>query len=117
MWTVWSVRAVAAEAGGLDSGLIPAVWTFLGIVVITLGSIAVQSMKARSERSIHQPMIPAGVDSSLVVSLAREQGQLEQRVDDHDEAIDQINRRRTRDRKDLDAILTYLDCNEPGWRN
>lgn len=117
MWTA------AVGTSDLATALIPAVWTFLGIVVVTLGSIAVQASKSRSER----PDTPTadGATSLLQVArdVARDIGQLDQRADDAD-ARDQLQDRELRDQRDvldehharITAIEKRLDRDVPGWR-
>jgi hypothetical protein len=93
----------AAESGDLAAALIPAVWTFLGIVVVTLGTIAVQAQKSRSERP---PLPGAGGDHELYERTAV----LRQRADDADER-DEVQDRR------LDQIERHLDLDNPNWRH
>lgn len=96
-----------ADSGELATALIPAVWTFLGVVVVTLGTILVQSMKARSERSSasQQTSPPTNGNGSAAAQLlqvardvARDIGQLDQRADDSD-LRDDIQDRELRDQR------------------
>jgi hypothetical protein len=110
---------IEAATGDLVVALIPAVWAFLGVVVATLGTVFVQAMKSRSERS-SSPQGPAAHDGASLMQVAREVardiGQLDQRTNDNDEAIDLIDRAQSTVRRDLDDVLTFLDRKEPGWR-
>lgn len=117
MWT-------AAEAD-LATALIPAVWTFLGVVVITLGTIAVQSLKSKSDRADTPPPSNGGGSSLMQVAreVARDIGQLDQRAADNDQR-DQLQDRELRDQRDvlddhherLTVIEKHLDADHPGWR-
>lgn len=95
----------AADSGELAAALIPAVWTFLGIVVVTLGGLFVQAMKGRSERS-SAPVTPPtnGNGNGSLIQVAREVahdiGQLDQRADDNDER-DDIQDRELRDQRNV----------------
>ena len=97
----------AAEAGGNGDALILAVWAFLGIVVTTLGTIAVQGLKGRSERTTASP--PSPLDNASLLQLMREHGALFQRADDSDERDEMQDRR-------IDDIERHLDRNDPEWR-
>lgn len=102
---MWSV---AADSGELAAALIPAVWTFLGVVVVTLGTIAVQALKSRTERSAVASRPPA-TDSTVLIEIARDQGVLGQRADDSDDRDDLQDRR-------LEALERYNDHRDPEWR-
>ena len=110
MWTA------AGDSGELATALIPAVWTFLGIVVVTLGTIYVQARKERADRrsgpvTTSEPVAPSnGNGTTHLLTLAREVGQLDQRANDTDEAIDLQDRR-------LNRIERYLDTDDPEWRS
>lgn len=119
---------VAVESGDLAAALIPAVWTFLGIVVVTLGTIAVQSMKGKAEPS-STPTAPHngnGGASLLQVArdVARDIGQLDQRANDADER-DEMQDRELRDQRHvldehhdrLKALERFHDRHDPGWRD
>jgi hypothetical protein len=116
----------AADSGELAAALIPAVWTFLGVVVVTLGTIAVQALKSRAERS-GTPASPGSSDSSLLQvarDVARDIGQLDQRANDNDERDDMQDRELRDQRNVLDehhARITalerrYNDHRDPDWR-
>lgn len=114
---------ILAAESDLAAALIPAVWTFLGVVVVTLGTIAVQSMKARSDQS----STPAQTNGSSLMQVARDVardiGQLDQRANDNDER-DDVQDRELRDQRNvLDehharivALERYHDKRDPGWR-
>ena len=108
---------VAAEATGPADALIYAVWAFLGIVVTTLGTIAVQGLKSRSERqsTTSSPPTPSGP-----VDLTRHAERIavvEHRADDSDERFDVMDRalRGLDDR--VERLERYHDHNSPGWRD
>ena len=108
---------MAADSGDLATALIPAVWTFLGVVVVTLGTIFVQSMKSKSERA--DPAPPANGSSSLLQvarEVARDIGQLDQRANDNDERDDMQDRHLDRNDDRLEALERYNDHRDPGWR-
>lgn len=120
MWTE------AAESGDLATALIPAVWTFLGIVVVTLGTIAVQAMKGRKEDTVIPPPSNGNGSSLLQVArdVARDIGQLDQRANDNDER-DEVQDRELRDQRHaldehhlrLKALERFHDRHDPGWRD
>jgi hypothetical protein len=118
VWAVWAVGEESGISAVVDptTALTSAVWTFLGLVIVTLGGVVVELIRTRGSRLVSQPAIPAGFDASLLMTLAKEQGQLVQRAEDCEEAIEEIDRGREHDRKDLDAILRFLDCEHPNWR-
>lgn len=98
----------AADAGGNGDALILAVWAFLGIVVTTLGTIAVQGLKGRAERRTTQSP-PAPVDNASLIQLAKDIGQLDERASDSDDRDEMQDRR-------LDRIERHLDLSDPDWR-
>lgn len=103
----------AAEDGGASAALIAAIWTFLGIVVTTLGTIAVSAMRNKHERrssSTTSAAPPSPTDATVLISLAKEQGILHQRADDSDERDDYQDRR-------LDRLERWAeDQDPPGWK-
>jgi hypothetical protein len=105
---VWTVAA-----DELATALIPAVWTFLGVVVVTLGTIFVQSIKSRSERPSTPPAPTHNGDGASLLQVARDVahdiGQLHQRANDNDERDDWQDKR-------LNAIERHLDDRNPDWR-
>jgi hypothetical protein len=103
LWTV------AADSGELATALIPAVWTFLGVVVVTLGTIFVQSIKSRSERTSTPPASNGNGNGTALIEIARDQGVLTQRADDSDQRDDVQDVR-------LNAIERHLDTRNPEWR-
>lgn len=108
MWTV------AADSGELATALIPAVWTFLGVVVVTLGTIAVQALKSHADRTPDTTSSPAHTDGGAALlqvarDVARDIGQLDQRANDNDDRDDMQDRR-------LEAIERYNDHRDPEWR-
>lgn len=109
---------ILAADGELAAALIPAVWTFLGIVVVTLGTIAVQSMKSRSDgRSTPPaPAIPVNGNGAALIQIAREQGMLHQRADDSDERDDMQDRALHNHGDRIEALERYNDCRDPDWR-
>ena len=110
---------LTAAEGDLATALIPAVWTFLGVVVVTLGTIAVQSMKARSERD-NTPAAPVnGATASLLQvarDVARDIGQLDQRANDSDDRFDVMDRHLARIDDRIETLERYHDRRDPGWR-
>lgn len=113
----------AENSGGADAALITAVWTFLGIVVTTLGTIAVQAYRSRKETTT-SPAPPPSTDTALLMQLAREQGALVQRADDNDER-DDVQDHELRDQREvldahhdrLRALERLHDRLRPGWRD
>jgi hypothetical protein len=97
---------LGAEADGLDTALITAVWAFLGIVVTTLGTIGVASMRARKDTTSASP-VPVSEGGSLV-EIARNQGKLIQRADDADEALHLQEKR-------LDRLERWAEHHDPDW--
>jgi hypothetical protein len=101
--------------------LIPAVWTFLGVVVVTLGTIAVQALKSRPDRST-PPASPTngnGNGASLLQvarDVARDMGQLDQRANDNDERDDVQDRHLNRQDDRIEALERYNDHRDPDWR-
>lgn len=94
---------LAADPGDLAAALIPAVWTFLGIIVVTLGTIAVQALKGRSERS--SSVAPA--DPGLIARLTEQLQDRELR--DQRDVLDEHHAR-------LLALERYHDRRDPDWR-
>jgi hypothetical protein len=111
---VWLAAAEQAPSAPGDS-LIIAIFTFLGVVVTTVGVIVVQAIKSRAERTAPAP--PAPSDAALLMQLAREQGQLVQRADDHDESMDLVDRATRNNTDRIDAIERHLDHRDEGWRH
>ena len=110
---MWLAAAEQAPAAPGDS-LIIAIFTFLGVVVTTVGVIVVQSIKSRTERTAPAP--PAPSETALLMQLAKEQGQLVQRADDGDEALELIDRATSSNTDRIETIERYLDHDDPGWR-
>lgn len=107
----------AADSGGLDTALITAVWTFLGIVVTTLGTIAVQALRAKRETPDPSPPASAtGNGTGHLLQLAKEQGVLHQRADDSDQRDDMQDRALGNHDDRIEALERYHDEREPGWR-
>lgn len=102
---------LAAESGELDPALITAIWAFLGILVTTLGTIAVQSIKGRNDNSSSTaaPTPPSNGNVSALMQLATQQGQLVERADDNDDRDDYQDRR-------LARIEAWIEQTDPGWR-
>lgn len=109
---------MAADSGELATALIPAVWTFLGVVVVTLGTIAVQAMRSRSERP--EPVPPANGSGASLLQVAREVardiGQLDQRANDADERDEIQDRHIERQDERIERLERYNDRRDPGWR-
>lgn len=114
MWTA------AGDSGELATALIPAVWTFLGVVVVTLGTIAVAAMKSRKDAA-SEPTPPINGNGSSLLQVAREVardiGQLDQRADDADARDDVQDRHLDRQDDRLDALERYNDHRDPDWRS
>ena len=100
---------LAADPVDVSGALISAVWTFLGIVVATLGTIAVQALKGRAERRTTQSP-PAPVDNASLIQLAKDIGQLDERASDSDDRDEMQDRR-------LERIERHLDHSNPDWRH
>lgn len=107
----------AADAGGGGDAAILAVYTFLGVVVTQLAFLIAPIIKSRFERT-PPTSTPAAAptDGTVLLQMATVQGAVVQRLDDHDDAIDMVDRARAADREDLDDVLGFLDRNEPDWR-
>lgn len=100
----------SAESGDLAVALIPAVWAFLGIVVMTLGTIAVQHMKGRKETAVSPPTNGNGASLLQVArDVAHDIGQLDQRANDTDEALDLQDKR-------IDRLERWADRHDPDWQ-
>lgn len=97
----------ADGASELDTALITAVWAFLGIVVTTLGTVAVQAMRGRRDTSSTTTTVAEGGPGLL--GIAKDIGQLDQRADDSDSRDDVQDRR-------LNALERYNDYRDPDWR-
>lgn len=104
----------SAAGGDMDTALVTAVWAFLGIVVTTLGTIAVQALRNRSDSAPTSttPAVDGHATSLLQVArdVARDIGQLDQRADDNDYR-DEIQDRR------LDALERYNEHRDPDWKH
>lgn len=92
----------------MDTALITAVWAFLGIVVTTLGTIAVQALRSRKE-SLPTASGPPVDGGGGLLGIAKDIGQLDQRADDSDGRDDLQDRR-------LNALERYNDFRDPGWK-
>ena len=99
---------LALDSGGPSDTLNVAIWAFYGVVVTTVGLIIQQYMKSRSERTSSSPP-PASVDGSMVMELAKDVGQLDQRQNDTDEALDLQDKR-------INRIETWIEHTDPDWR-
>lgn len=109
----------AADSGELDTALITAVWTFLGIVVTTLGTIAVQALRRDRDTTSPSPPAPAPVNgngTAGLLTLAKEQGVLHQRADDSDERDDMQDKTLHNFGDRIEALERHNDIREPGWR-
>lgn len=109
----------AGDSGELATALIPAVWTFLGVVVVTLGTIAVQAQKSRSERRNAPDVPPVAVNgngTSHLMQIAKDIGQLDQRAEDNDQRDDMQDRHLDRQDQRIEALERYNDHRDPGWR-
>lgn len=109
---MWLAASEVPSAPG-DSPII-VIFTFLGVVVTTVGVIVVQAIKSKAERTAPAP--PAPSDTSLLLQLAKEQGQLVQRADDSDERDDYQDRALHNHGDRIEAIERHLDNNVPNWR-
>lgn len=100
----------AVEADGVDAALVTAVWAFLGIVVTTLGTLAVQAIRSRNEnRSATAAPAPAtNGNVTALVEVARDQGVHSQRLDDADEALDMQDKR-------IDRLERWAEHHDPEW--
>ena len=97
--------------------MVYAVWTFLGIVVTTLGTIAVQAFKARSERpTTGGATAPTTVDVATVTKHAERLAVVEHRADDNDDRDDLQDRSLAGLDDRLDALERFHDHRDPGWR-
>jgi flagellar biosynthesis/type III secretory pathway M-ring protein FliF/YscJ len=111
---VWLAAAEQAPSAPGDS-LIIAIFTFLGVVVTTVGVIVVQAIKSRTERTAPAP--PAPSDTALLMQLAKEQGQLVQRADDSDERDDYQDKTLRNYGDRIEALERHNDHRDGGWRN
>ena len=100
---------LAVDSGGPSELLSAAIWTFWGVVVTTVGLIIQQYMKSRGDRTGSSPP-PASVDGSMVMELAKDVGQLDQRANDADEALDYQDKR-------IDRIEVWIERTDPDWRS
>ena len=97
--------------------MVYAVWTFLGIVVTTLGTIAVQAFKSRSERlATGGATSPTTADASTVTKHAERIAVVEHRADDNDDRDDVQDRSLANLDDRLDALERFHDHRDPGWR-
>lgn len=112
---MWLLAAGEQAPTAPGDSLIIAIFTFLGIVVTTVGVIVVQAIKTRSERTAPAP--PAPTDTALLMQLAKEQGQLVQRADDSDERDDYQDKALDNHGDRIEAIERHLDHHEPNWRS
>lgn len=114
----------AADSGDTSSALVTAVWAFLGVVVTQLAFVIAPIIKAKFERpdrtSISQP---AASDTALLMALAKDVGQLDQRANDNDERDDVQDRRHevSDDRHEaaegrIDRIEDWITHHDPDWR-
>lgn len=101
--------AAAEEAGALDAALITAVWTFLGIVVTTLGLILGPVVKSRFDRT--SPPVPAPAAAPLdggLLRIAKDQGALVQRADDNDDRDNMQDKR-------IAHLERWAERHDPAW--
>lgn len=111
---MWLAAAEQAPTAPGDS-LIIAIFTFLGVVVTTLGVIVVQAIKSRAERTAPAP--PAPSDTALLMQLAKEHGQLVQRADDSDERDDYQDKALRNYGDRIEALERHNDHRDRGWRD
>lgn len=98
--------------------MIVAVWTFLGIVVTTLGTVAVQAFRSRTERpATSTPVPPTSVDVVTVTRHAERIAVVEHRADDNDDRDDMQDRTLANLDDRVEALERFHDHNDPGWRN
>ena len=112
---MWLIRAAEQAPSTPNDSLIVAIFTFLGVVITTIGVVVVQAIKSRAERTAPAP--PAPSDTAVLMQLAREQGQLVQRIDDSDERDDMQDRALHNYGDRLEALERYNDHRDPDWRN
>lgn len=104
---VWNWAADAPIGTGSSEALITAVGAFLGIVVMTVGTIVVQALKARTERT--DPSLPSPMGGTALLSLAKDIGTLVERADDTDESVELIDRT-------LARLVRWAEDHDPdGW--
>lgn len=110
---MWLAAAQEAPSAPADA-LVIAIFTFLGVVVTTIGVIVVQAIKSKAERTAPSP--PAPTDTAMLMQLARDNGQLVQRADDSDERDDMQDRALENYGDRIEAIERHLDRGYPDWR-
>jgi hypothetical protein len=91
---------VAVDTGAPSGTLTYAIWTFLGIVVTTIGLIIQQYLKVRTERTALA--LPSPDEGGTVIRLVEQGGRFGQRIDDHDELLDLIDKQVQNQRLTLD---------------
>lgn len=112
---MWLLAASGEAPSAPGDSLLIAIFTFLGVVVTTIGVIVVQAIKSRAERTA--PALPGSADTAMLMQLAKEQGQLVQRADDADERDDYQDRALETYGDRIEALERFNDRREPDWRH
>lgn len=112
---LWLVLTVAeAPPAGVSDQLIIMVGGVITAAIVALGGVLVAIVNSRAGKTTASPPAPSTSADEHV--LYERTAVLRQRADDHQDAIELIDRARAKDREDLDDVLGYLDGRDPGWR-
>jgi len=114
LWANGVVLAADPAPAGVSDQLIIMVGGVITAAIVALGGVLVAVVNARAGKTTPSP--PAPVPSASDHELYERTAVLRQRADDHQDAIELIDRARAKTRDDLDDVLDYLDEKDPGWR-
>lgn len=119
---MWPAVTAAQSTGQPNDALLPLIFTFLGVVVVTLGPIGVEAIRSRnSERTAPSPPAPVpdagppGTAERLAV-LEYQARESQLRDDDADQRDDLQDRALHGYGERIEALERYNDRRDPGWR-